>query len=109
VDIPVNAVWVGFRADDELVMVLLEVGVKVDVVGSSTAAAVVLDGISIGISSTTAEDCMELLETIVLELLADEVLLEVGKTEAAFSVWQSSRVYLLVSRLGLKENLYRQI
>jgi hypothetical protein len=52
---------------------------------------------------------MELLETIVLELLADEVLLEVGKTEAAFSVWQSSRVYLLVSRLGLKENLYRQI
>jgi hypothetical protein len=88
VDIPVDAVWVVFWATDKFVIVLLEVGVKVDVVGSSTAAAVVLDGVSIGIDPTTVEDCMELLKTIVLELLADEVLLEVGKTEeAAFPVW----------------------
>ena len=61
VDIPVNAVWVGFWADDEFAIVLLEVGVKVDVVGSGTVATMVLDGVSIGIGSTTAEDCMELL------------------------------------------------
>jgi hypothetical protein len=84
VDIPVNAVWVRFWADDEVAIVLLEVGVKVDVVGSGIAAAMVLD---IGIGSTTVEDCMELLRTIVLELLADEVL-EVDKTEeSAFPVW----------------------
>jgi hypothetical protein len=88
VDIPVNVVWVGFWADDEFAIVLLEVGVKVDVVGSGTVAAMVLDSVSIGIGSTTAEDCMELLGTIVLELPADEVLLEVGKAEeAAFPVW----------------------
>ena len=52
VDIPVNAVW----ADDEFAIVLLEVGVKVDAVGSGTAAAMVLDDVSIGIGSTTAED-----------------------------------------------------
>ena len=56
-----NAVWVGFWADDEFAIVLLEVGVKVDVVGSGTVATMVLDGVSIGIGSTTAEDCMELL------------------------------------------------
>lgn len=82
-----NAVWVGFWADDEFAIVLLEVGVKVDAVGSGTAAAVVLDDVSIGIGSSTAEDCMELLGNIVLELPADEVLLEVGKAEeAAFPV-----------------------
>jgi hypothetical protein len=87
VDIPVNAVWVRFWADDEVAIVLLEVGVKVDVVGSGIAAAMVLDDVSIGIGSTTVEDCMELLRTIVLELLADEVL-EVGKAEeSAFPVW----------------------
>ena len=46
-DIPVNAVWVRFWADDEVAIVLLEVGVKVDMVGSGTAAAVVLDDVSI--------------------------------------------------------------
>jgi hypothetical protein len=87
VDIPVNAVWVRFWADDEVAIVLLEVGVKVDVVGSGIAAAMVLDDVSIGIGSTTVEDFMELLRTIVLELLADQVL-EVGKAEeSAFPVW----------------------
>lgn len=82
-----NAVWVRFWADDEVAIVLLEVGVKVDVVGSGIAAAMVLDDVSIGIGSTTAEDCMELLRTIALELVADEVL-EVDKAEeSAFPVW----------------------
>jgi hypothetical protein len=39
---------VGFWADDEFAIVLLEVGVQVDVVGSGTAAVVVLDDVSIG-------------------------------------------------------------
>lgn len=83
-----NGVWIGFWADDEVAIVLLEVSVEVDVVGSGTAAAMMLDDVSVGIGSTTAEDCLALLGTIALELPVDEVLLEAGKVEgAAFPVW----------------------